>query len=96
MKIKRTIILFYSLDTILLLKSRFLAGCVLILIGFILILLIFISCFLAKDNQTKQKNILTLDSIAKHKSSESRCIECNNKTEIHTTIINHTYLSNSK
>lgn len=46
------------LDAILLVKSRFLAGCILLLIGFVLILIILISCLLArKKPKSKGKDI---------------------------------------
>jgi ABC-type multidrug transport system fused ATPase/permease subunit len=45
------------IDTILLFKSRFLAGCIIFLTGFILILIAFISCILARNNQTKREKI---------------------------------------
>lgn len=43
------------LDTILLFKSRFLAGCILLLIGFVLISMVCISCSLARNMRTKRK-----------------------------------------
>ena len=54
---------FFILDTIVLFKSRFLAGCILILIVFILIVVAFISCILSRNNQTKREKILTLKPV---------------------------------
>lgn len=48
----------FVLDTILLFKSRFLAGCILFLIGFILLLIAFLSCILARTNQKSSKTTI--------------------------------------
>lgn len=46
------------LDDLLLIKSRFLAGCILLLIGFILILIVLVSCLLArKKSKSKGKEM---------------------------------------
>ena len=47
-----------SLDAILLFKSRFLAGCIIIIVGLILLLIAFISCFLARNNKSKREKVL--------------------------------------
>ncbi|CAF5207255.1 unnamed protein product, partial [Rotaria magnacalcarata] len=42
---------------ILLFKSRFLAGCILVSIGFLLVLLVFVSWFLARNNRQQRKKL---------------------------------------
>lgn len=51
----RSISAFVSLDAILLFKSRFLAGCILVLIGFLLLLIALLSWFLARNNRRQQQ-----------------------------------------
>jgi hypothetical protein len=43
------------LEIIHLFKSRFIVGCILFLVGFIFLLIIFISCILSKKKQTKEE-----------------------------------------
>jgi hypothetical protein len=62
--------LFFS-DAILLLKSRFLAGCILILAGVILILIAFISCFLARNNKTQREKISITKSVINNTNTKS-------------------------
>ena len=49
------IFLSFSLDAILLFKSRFLAGCILVLIGCLLLLIALLSWFLARNNRRQQQ-----------------------------------------
>jgi hypothetical protein len=45
------------LDTILLFKSRFIAGCILFLIGFIFLVIVFISCVLSKTRRASKPEV---------------------------------------
>ena len=80
---------FFLLDTILLFKSRFLAGCILFLVGFLFLVIVFISCVLSKTKRTPSKTEINRQQSpirVATKESTTETDESPRKTE---TINNH-------
>ena len=92
MKISDLILCFFSLDTILLFKSRFLAGCILFLVGFLFLVIVFISCVLSKTKRTATKTEINPPPPVRVVTKEST-IETDENPRKTEAINNHLILS---